>query len=64
MSGFDDKYKVHSLFEYLRFINCYGKANKEPHALTQWHIIGYRLFASKPIGKVFYLYATIFEIPM
>ena len=48
----------------LRFINCYGKANRETHALAQWHMIGHQLFVSAPIGNVFYLHAAIFEIPM
>ena len=50
--------------EYLRFINCYGKANRETHALAQWHLTGHRLFVSESIGSVFYLHAAIFEIPM
>ena len=50
--------------EYLRFINCYGKANRETDALAQWHLIRYRFFVSEPIGNVFYLHKAIFEIPM
>ena len=50
--------------EYLGFTNCYGKANKETHALAQRHMTGYRLFDSEPIRKVFYLQSAIFEIPM
>ena len=75
MSGFDDKSKVHSLLIvcrlssqtqlsiYLRFINCYGKTNREMHVLAQWHMIGHRLFVSEPIRNIFYLCAAIFEIP-
>ena len=50
--------------EYLRFINCYGKTNRETHTLAQRHLIGYQLFASEPIGNVFYLHVVIFYIPM
>ena len=39
----------------IKFINYYGKANRETHALAQWHMIGHRLFVSEPIGNVFYL---------
>ena len=45
VSGFVNKYIVHSFYlfqvlklnpiEYLRFINCYGKANRETHALAR-----------------------------
>ena len=50
--------------EYLRFINCYGKANRERHVLAQRHMVGNRLFVREPIGNIFYLHAEIFEIPM
>ena len=49
--------------EYLGFTNCYGKANKETHALTQRHMIGHRLFDCEPIRNVFYLHEVISEIP-
>ena len=43
--------------EYLRFTNCYGKANKEAiihviHVLAERHMIGHRLFGSEPLGNV------------
>ena len=47
----------------LRFINCYGKGNRETHALVQWHMIGHRLFVSAPMENAFYLHAELFEIP-
>ena len=50
--------------EYLRLINCYKKANREAHALAQWHMIGHHMFVSESIGNFFYLYAEIFEILM
>ena len=50
--------------DYLRFTNCYGKANKETDALTGWQMIEYQLFGSEPIGNVSYLQAALFEISM
>ena len=50
--------------EYLRFINCYGKTDREMDALAQWHMIGHRLFVSELIGNVVYLHASMFEMPM
>ena len=50
--------------EYLRFSNGYEKANKETHALTEWHIIRYRLIDSETIENVSYLHAAIVQIPM
>ena len=47
--------------EYLRFISCYGKTNKENYALAEQHMIRHRLLDSQPIGNVFYLHAAIFE---
>ena len=61
--GFDDKYKLQFVYrsqalklnpiEYLRFISCYGKTNRETFALAQWNMIGNRLFVIEPIGNVF-----------
>ena len=34
------------------------------HVLAQWHMIGYRLFVSEPIGNDFYMHAAMFEIPV
>ena len=39
--------------EYLMFINCYGKANRETHVLAQRHMIGNRLFVRKANRKPF-----------
>ena len=33
--------------EYLRFINCYGKANRKTHALAQRHLIGHCQWANR-----------------
>ena len=48
--------------EYLRFTNCYEKANKKRRS---WHskTIGHWLFASESIENLFYLHAAIFEVP-
>ena len=35
----------------------------ETHILAQWNMTGHGLFASEPIGNLFYLHAVIFEIP-
>ena len=48
--------------EYLRFINCYEKANRERNVFAQWHLNGHRLFVSKPKGIVFYRHTAIFKI--
>ena len=50
--------------KYLRFTNCYGKANKENHALTESHMIKNRSFESEQIQNSFYLEADIYEIPL
>ena len=50
--------------KYLRFTNCYGKANKENHALTESHMIKNRLFDNEPMQNAFYLEADIYETPM
>ena len=39
-----------------------GEANNKACFCTM-KMIGYRLFGSEPIGKSFYQYASIFEIP-
>ena len=33
------------------------------HILVQLNMIGHQLFASEPIGNLFYLHEVIFEIP-
>ena len=68
------KYKLHRFvycfqvlnlnsIEYLRFTNCYGRANKKKHILAQRNMIGHHLFASEPIEKLFPLHEAIFKVP-
>ena len=64
VSDFDDECKVHTWFivsrlsnkipnEYLRFINCYGKANRKMDALEQWHMFEHWFFCQWTNRKLF-----------
>ena len=39
------------------------KSQQGTHTLAQWNMIGHRLFDSEPVGNIFDLHATVFEIP-
>ena len=61
VSGFDDKFKVHSLMfsgsqakpNGISKVYCYRKVDREIHTLALWHMIGHQLFVSESTGNIF-----------